>query len=83
MADLNQAQAQLDEKQKELDIVQAKFDAAMAEKQVMHIHSKGLLDMQQFILFFIIYRRLYGAMKCRRGIHLLHLLYHNLVLKTP
>ena len=34
MADLNAAQAQLDEKQKELDVVQALYDAAMREKQV-------------------------------------------------
>ncbi len=35
MTDLNGAQAQLDEKQRELDIVQAQYDAAMAEKQVL------------------------------------------------
>ena len=34
MNDLNQAQAQLDDKQRELDEVQAKYDAAMLEKQV-------------------------------------------------
>ena len=34
MNDLGVAQAQLDEKQKELDAVQAMYDAAMAEKQV-------------------------------------------------
>lgn len=34
MTDLNTAQAQLDEKQKELDVVQAMYDAAMLEKQV-------------------------------------------------
>ena len=34
MADLNGAQEMLDEKQKELDIVQAQYDAAMRERQV-------------------------------------------------
>lgn len=34
MADLNAAQAQLDEKEKELAIVRAEYDKAMAEKQV-------------------------------------------------
>ena len=34
MTDLNKAQGQLDEKQKELDFVQAQYDAAMSEKQV-------------------------------------------------
>lgn len=34
MTDLNKAQAQLDEKQKELDAVQALYDAAVGEKQV-------------------------------------------------
>ena len=34
MSDLNEAQAQLDEKQRELDVVQALYDKAMAEKQV-------------------------------------------------
>ena len=32
--ELNDAQAILDEKQKELDIVQALYDSAMTEKQV-------------------------------------------------
>ena len=35
MSDLNQAQAQLDEKQRELDVVQALYDAAMREKQAL------------------------------------------------
>lgn len=35
MGDLNKAQAQLDEKQKELDQVQAMYDAAVGEKQVL------------------------------------------------
>ena len=34
MKNLNEAQAKLDAKQKELDKVQAMYDAAMAEKQV-------------------------------------------------
>jgi len=34
MKDLNKAQAQLDEKQRELDAVQALYDQAMKEKQV-------------------------------------------------
>lgn len=34
MADLNKAQAQLDDKQKELDAVQALYDSAVNEKQV-------------------------------------------------
>ena len=34
MQDLNKAQAQLDEKQRELDAVQAMYDQAMKEKQV-------------------------------------------------
>lgn len=34
MKDLNRAQAQLDEKQRELDAVQALYDQAMREKQV-------------------------------------------------
>jgi len=33
MADLNTAQAQLDEKQRELDAVQAMYDRAMRDKQ--------------------------------------------------
>lgn len=37
MNDLNKAQGQLDEKQRELDAVQALYDAAMAEKQVSAI----------------------------------------------
>lgn len=35
MADLEKAQAQLDEKQKELDAVQAMYDKAMREKQAL------------------------------------------------
>lgn len=35
MTDLNAAQAQLDEKQRELDIVQAQYDAAMGKKQML------------------------------------------------
>ena len=35
MADLNTAQAQLDEKQRELDVVQAKYDEAMRHKQTL------------------------------------------------
>jgi dynein heavy chain len=35
MRDLNKAQAQLDEKQRELDAVQAMYDRAMKEKQVI------------------------------------------------
>ncbi len=38
MSDLNGAQAQLDEKQRELDVVQAQYDAAMSEKQVQNTH---------------------------------------------
>jgi len=34
MRDLNKAQAQLDEKQRELDAAQAMYDQAMTEKQV-------------------------------------------------
>ena len=34
MADLNAAQAQLDEKEAELAVVRALYDKAMAEKQV-------------------------------------------------
>jgi hypothetical protein len=36
MSDLNKAQAQLDEKEKELAEVMAIFDAAMKEKQVRY-----------------------------------------------
>lgn len=36
MKDLNKAQAQLDEKQAELEAVQAQYDQAMLEKQVSH-----------------------------------------------
>ena len=39
MNDLNRAQAQLDDKQRELDAVQAMYDAAMLEKQVGQGHS--------------------------------------------
>ncbi|KAK3736698.1 hypothetical protein QZH41_011488 [Actinostola sp. cb2023] len=35
MADLNKAQSQLDDKQKELDAVQAMYDAAVSEKQTL------------------------------------------------
>lgn len=35
MTDLNKAQAQLDDKQRELDAVQAMYDAAVNEKQVL------------------------------------------------
>ena len=35
MAELNHAQTQLDEKQKELDEVQAMYEAAMREKQTL------------------------------------------------
>lgn len=35
MSDLKRAQAQLDEKQKELDVVQALYDSAMTEKQTL------------------------------------------------
>ena len=35
MSDLNLAQAQLDEKQRELDAVQAMYDKAMREKQAL------------------------------------------------
>lgn len=34
MKDLNKAQAELDDKQRELDAVQAMYDQAMREKQV-------------------------------------------------
>jgi dynein heavy chain len=34
MKDLNKAQDQLDDKQRELEAVQAQYDQAMAEKQV-------------------------------------------------
>ena len=34
MKDLNKAQDQLDEKEKELEAVQAQYDQAMSEKQV-------------------------------------------------
>jgi len=34
MKDLNRAQAHLDEKQAELEVVQAQYDQAMTEKQV-------------------------------------------------
>ena len=34
MKDLNKAQEQLDEKEKELEAVQAQYDQAMSEKQV-------------------------------------------------
>ena len=34
MKDLNKAQDQLDEKQRELEAVQSQYDQAMAEKQV-------------------------------------------------
>lgn len=37
MKDLNNAQAQLDEKQKELDAVQAEYDKAMRDKQVSRL----------------------------------------------
>ena len=37
-SDLAKAQATLDAKQRELDEVQAQFDAAMAEKQVRACH---------------------------------------------
>ena len=37
MSDLSKAQGQLDDKQRELDLVQAQYDAAMAEKQVKTI----------------------------------------------
>jgi hypothetical protein len=42
MADLNAAQAQLDEKEAELAEVQAEFDKAMAEKQVTRMFTKQL-----------------------------------------
>lgn len=35
MSDLQKAQSQLDEKQKELDAVQAMYDKAMREKQAL------------------------------------------------
>ena len=37
MGDLNKAQAQLDDKQRELDAVQAEYDKAMSHKQVRHL----------------------------------------------
>lgn len=43
MSDLNGAQAQLDEKQKELDAVQAMYDAAMSEKQVKILYHRSML----------------------------------------
>ena len=43
MNDLSKAQAQLDEKQKELDAVQAMYDGAMAEKQVCTARRWSLL----------------------------------------
>ncbi len=42
MKDLEAAQTQLDEKQRELDVVKAQYDAAMAEKQVIFtLHFNG------------------------------------------
>lgn len=38
MKDLNKAQDQLDEKEKELEAVQAQYDQAMTEKQVNISH---------------------------------------------
>jgi len=39
MKDLNKAQDQLDEKEKELEAVQAQYDQAMSEKQVGRCHT--------------------------------------------
>jgi hypothetical protein len=44
MVDLNAAQAQLDEKQRELDIVQAQYDEAMRKKQVRWTRVSVLAD---------------------------------------
>ena len=41
--DLDKAQAVLDEKQKELDTVQAMYDAAMKEKQVCEFYALNQL----------------------------------------
>ena len=41
MNDLNEAQAQLDEKNRELAEVMAMYDAAMKEKQVCQLTTKG------------------------------------------
>ena len=43
MADLNAAQAQLDEKEAELAVVRAMYDKAMAEKQVWASAREGVL----------------------------------------
>lgn len=37
MTDLNKAQSQLDDKQRELDVVQALYDSAVNEKQVLSL----------------------------------------------
>jgi dynein heavy chain len=53
MSDLNRAQAQLDEKEKELAEVLAIFDAAMKEKQVRYIslvHKHHLMKIVTIII---------------------------------
>jgi exonuclease VII small subunit len=52
MKDLNKAQAQLDEKQRELDAVQAIYDQALREKQVCSVflfHVLLLLLVQELL----------------------------------
>lgn len=51
MNDLNVAQAQLDEKNRELAEVMALYDAAMTEKQVkLILTSVGLLMLKPFVV---------------------------------
>ena len=46
-AELNSAQAQLDEKQRELDKVQAMYDGAVKEKQVITYTSRQSSTLQR------------------------------------
>ena len=47
MGDLEMAQAQLDEKERELALVQAEYDKAMAEKQVCNALKTFDIDLEK------------------------------------